>query len=71
MKYTGQGRKTYLVIQWDAEQSEWRVISKPVTFKSGIWLLLDKPNLKRDIVSISLWNNGYRPGVSLPSVKAA
>jgi hypothetical protein len=61
MKYTGQGKKNYLVIQWSADQSEWHVISKPVTFKTAMWHMMDKPHAKRDVLRVDLWENGYRP----------
>lgn len=78
MKYKGQGRKNYLVIQFSDYLNDWEVISQPVTTNCAIRHILDKPEVKRDFVRIEMWNKGYRPGcpskgyqVRMPSTESA
>ena len=65
MKYKGQGRKNYVVVQFSDYLNDWEVIGEPVTAKRAIWHVLDQPKLHRDFVHIEMWNQGFRP--CLPS----
>jgi hypothetical protein len=54
-------RKNYIVIVWNEYENEWKAISEPLTHKSAMWHLMDKPNAKRDVLRVDLWEKGYRP----------